>query len=193
MPHSSGSGSSSCRCAYLGLAAWADITSREDTHCGFSGDKFLVLGLFLSRQASLSPQAEPRKARRPYSRTDSTQIGRFIGDDNPTHQPVCPRMVQFLPTLSLEHFSEVRRNGSSPPPPDSPQTPSSESQTSASSSSMDQCLLDGMWVVKPERGPHAFRSIHRNLLTGEPYAGEPPVRFGGRGVSNQWDVPTPYR
>ena len=48
-----------------------------------------------------------------------------------------------------------------------------------------------MWVVKPERGPHAFRSIHRNLLTGEPYAGEPPVRFGGSGVSNQWDVPTP--
>ena len=62
----------------------------------------------------------------------------------------------------------------------------------ASSSSMDQCLLYGMWVVKPERGPHAFRSIHRNLLIGEPYAGEPPVRFGGRGVSNQWDVPTPY-
>ena len=53
--------------------------------------------------------------------------------------------------------------------------------------------MGGMWVVKPERGPHAFRSIHRNLLTGEPYAGEPPVRFGGRGVSNQWDVPTPYR
>ena len=27
-----------------------------------------------------------------------------------------------------------------------------------------------------------FRPIHRNLLTGEPYAGEPHVRFGGRGA-----------
>jgi len=28
-------------------------------------------------------------------------------------------------------------------------------------------------------------------MTGEPYTGELPVWFGGRGVSNQWDVPTP--
>ena len=29
------------------------------------------------------------------------------------------------------------------------------------------------------------------LLTGEPDAGEPPVRFGGRGAANQCGIPTP--
>ena len=33
-----------------------------------------------------------------------------------------------------------------------------------------------------EVGRDSFRPIHRNLLTGEPYAGEPHVRFGGRGA-----------
>ena len=43
----------------------------------------------------------------------------------------------------------------------------------------------------PERGLSLFRSIHRNLLTGEPYAGKPHVRFGGRGDRIQSILPTP--
>ena len=41
-------------------------------------------------------------------------------------------------------------------------------------------LLYGAWVHEPECSPRPFRPIHRNLLTGEPYAGKPPVRFGPR-------------
>ena len=35
-----------------------------------------------------------------------------------------------------------------------------------------------------------FNSIHRNQLTGEPNAGKPFVRFGGRGAANQCGFPT---
>jgi hypothetical protein len=42
--------------------------------------------------------------------------------------------------------------------------------------------LDSRYKPKLEFwNPRSFRPIHRNLLTGEPYAGKPLVRFGGRG------------
>ena len=46
---------------------------------------------------------------------------------------------------------------------------------------MAQCVLCEGWSLSSARGPLSFRSI-RQLLTGEPCAGEPHARFGGRGV-----------
>jgi hypothetical protein len=41
--------------------------------------------------------------------------------------------------------------------------------------------------------PRTFRSIHRNLLTGEPYAGKPLIRFGGRGAEfNRSSLPLSF-
>lgn len=44
---------------------------------------------------------------------------------------------------------------------------------------------------EPDRSHGPFCPTHRNLLTGEPYAGKPPVRFGGRGDRTQSVLPTP--
>jgi hypothetical protein len=53
-----------------------------------------------------------------------------------------------------------------------------------------QCIHCAAWSREPERAPSTFRPIHGNLLTGEPYAGEPPARFGGRGAqTNELSLP----
>ena len=46
-----------------------------------------------------------------------------------------------------------------------------------------ECLLYEGRSLESARGPQSFRTIpSRQLLTGEPCAGEPHARFGGRGV-----------
>src|SRR5271157_432872 len=60
-------------------------------------------------------------------------------------------------------------------------------------SALAECLLRRAGVVQPECSPCAFRSILPEVRpsTGEPDAGKPPVRFGGRGgrVSNRPSLP----
>src|SRR6266511_1048963 len=58
---------------------------------------------------------------------------------------------------------------------------------------MDKCILGSAWVVLVSICPGASMSILSKVRppTGEPDAGEPPVRFGGRGSRNQSALPTP--
>ena len=56
-----------------------------------------------------------------------------------------------------------------------------------------KCLLCGARALQLERGPRCRRSILDEVRppTGEPYAGEPHVRFGGRG-NRATGFPYPY-
>ena len=57
-----------------------------------------------------------------------------------------------------------------------------------------ECLLYEGRSLESARGPQSFRTIpSRQLLTGEPCAGEPHARFGGRGVRlNRTSLPLLY-
>jgi hypothetical protein len=44
-----------------------------------------------------------------------------------------------------------------------------------------QRLLRGLWINLLSLNPQKSGQCSQNPLTGEPYAGKPPVRFGGRG------------
>jgi hypothetical protein len=44
-----------------------------------------------------------------------------------------------------------------------------------------QRILLRAWALQPGASPRSVRSNHGTLPSGEPYAGKPPVRFGGRG------------
>src|SRR5688572_24434109 len=100
-------------------------------------------------------------------------------------------MVQLLSALSLEHLPGVRPHHPRSPTPAAPETTSPKFRATATHPALAQCLLYEMRVRQPERNPHSFRQITRNLLTGEPYAGKPHVRFGGRGAATQCGLPTP--
>src|SRR5579862_7898973 len=60
---------------------------------------------------------------------------------------------------------------------------------------MAKCLLCRAWLVLLNRCPCEGMSIlfGGDSLTGEPDAGNPPVRFGGRGNRTQSLLPTPIR
>ena len=165
----------------MGLGQRTDTPSRKDAHRGLTREELLFSRLFVSWKASLPTGQESRQVRRSHSRPDTTQIGRFAGDHHPTDQSDRSRMVYLLPTLPLEYLQNVRRNGSPPPAKNSSEATSSESKTPQPQSPLAECLLYDTWVQRPEWNPRSFRPIHRNLLTGEPYAGKSLVRFGGRG------------
>ncbi len=52
---------------------------------------------------------------------------------------------------------------------------------------LDQCLLSSPWVLQPSSCPCKLQSILSEVKppTGEPYAGDPHVRFGGGSVSHK--------
>src|SRR5690606_3331361 len=75
--------------------------------------------------------------------------------------------------------------------PTASEASSTQSEAPESHAALAQCLLQRSWVPKSAGIPHRLRSIPWwNPLTGEPYAGKPPVRFGGRGDRNQSVFPT---
>ena len=56
-----------------------------------------------------------------------------------------------------------------------------------------KCLLRRTWAAQPWCRPYSARPILSEVRppSGKPYAGEPPVRFGGRGDRTQSVLPTP--
>ncbi len=68
-------------------------------------------------------------------------------------------------------------------------------RTRRRSSTLAQCLLCGAWAVHVASAHARSASILSKVKpsTGEPDAGNPPVRFGGRGSRNQSALPTPIQ
>ena len=92
-------------------------------------------------------------------------------------------MVRVFSSLPLAHLQGPRRDDPSSPAATTYEASPRESEASMSHPSLAECLLYGMRFLEYARSPLSFRPIPRGpRLTGEPYAGEPHVRFGGRGV-----------
>src|SRR5215469_454487 len=62
-------------------------------------------------------------------------------------------------------------------------------------SALAQCFLCSAWAVLLGYGPYSGTSILLKVRppTGEPDAGDPPVRFGGRGNRDHSVPPTPIK
>ena len=174
----------------MGRKRWADAAPREDAHRGHAGGELLVSGLLVPRQAALSACEEPAEVRRPPPRPDSPQVWRLADRHHPATQSLDAGLVQLLPPLPLERLSGLRRNHPSSLETIAPETQPAESPSPASTTTLAERLLYRAGVPQPDGRPHPICPILRNLLTGEPYAGKPPVRFGGRGAATQCSLPT---
>jgi RNA-directed DNA polymerase len=173
------------------VTAWVDangLTLHPDKtklcDCQQPGQGFDFLGYRFEggqrfvRAKSLKAFKDKVRARTIRSRGDSLE--RIIADINPMLRgwfgSLQTRQTALVPEARRSHPAAAARD------PAQAGKASRPRPLRGRSSEMDECLLRGAWIVHPSNGPCSSETLPmRKPATGEPCAGEPHARFGGRG------------
>ena len=130
------------------------------------------------------------------TRQDATHRRPEPADHHRRHESHAAWLVRILQTQPTEYVPVPRRldpHASAQHPAQTSGRP--RSRTWSRSTTLAQRLLCQAWVVQLEYRPCLGPSILTEVKpsTGEPYAGDPHARFGGRGDRTQSVLPTPIR
>ena len=161
-----------------------NAASDQNAHCGCKPEgRIRLSGVSLRTRSSVAGQEEHRQV----SRKDpgenaptgpATDAGNCDGGE-----PDSARMVRIFSSQRAECLCKGRSVCAATAAHDSTQT-TQAARTSAwtRSSTVAECLLRRARANLLSLGPRAREPISlKRPLTGEPDAGNPPVRFGGRG------------
>src|SRR5271157_4042233 len=125
---------------------------------------------------------------------DCRQPGRESRAHRDRPQQDAARLVRLLQARPSHHFRKARPIHPPTATRPSPQTGEAvveHGNQSRRSSTLAKCLLRGNRADRASHGLAVCETVSmKNPPTGEPYAGQPPVRFGGRGGES---LPYPYQ
>src|SRR5208283_1499883 len=190
-PPSAGTGAELDR--YDGTATASD----EDADRGRHRSGWLRLsGLSLRRGDAMAPAKEPGQAEGHAACQDPAyQRAKSLGHHHEP-EPHAARLVRIFPAQPRDDVHGARSMGAHPAAEHPAQTPGPTwSRSRRRPSALAECLLHGVRVVLLAYSPCDGLSILWEVRppTGEPDAGDPPVRFGGRGNGIQSILPTPIK
>ena len=144
----------------------------------------IIFGLPLREASSLPTEEEPGEVQRRDSLENETHQRNELGGDCRPPQSHVAWLVRVLPTCLADDLPRTRWLGPRPTAERAPQTARSpRSRSRHGSSPLAEQILCQARAVQPDDRPCSGRSILSQVRpsTGEPDAGNPPVRFGGRG------------
>ena len=122
-------------------------------------------------------------------RTRGDSLACVVADLNPT----VARLVRLLQTRPSHHLRQARRvcqATAARHPAQAGEAAVGHGRLPRRPSTLAKCLLRGSRAVRTSHGLAIGETVSmKKPSTGEPYAGEPPVRFGGRG--RRKPIPTP--
>ena len=126
--------------------------------------------------------------------TDAADAGRQPRCRHRGPQPGAPRLVRLLQARPVPHLHRSRQAHPSPASRAPAQTGEATGHRAhrRRSKALAKCLLRGCRAVRALPGLAYRETVSmKKPPTGEPYAGKPPVRFGGRG--RRKPIPTPIQ
>ena len=123
---------------------------------------------------------------------DAAHAGRQPRMRDRRSQPDAAGLVRLLQARPSLHLRRARRDDPAPAArvPAQAGEATGVGHLSGRSSTLAQCLLRECRVVRTTHGLASSETVSmKNPPTGEPYAGKPPVRFGGRGGRKPFPTP----
>lgn len=157
-----------------------------------AGARVRVPRLPLRSRPALRAREEPDQARGQHEGQDAAHTGRQPRLRRGRSRPCAARLVRLLRTCSSRHLRQARRIRPAAVARLLAQAgeATGAGRLSRRPSTLAECLLRECRAVRALHGLGLRETVSmKKLPTGEPYAGKPPVRFGGRG--RRKPIPTP--
>src|SRR4249920_708560 len=179
----------------MGGASRTDPAPDQDTHCRCQPSWRLRLSrLPLRARHEMATGEEPGEVQRSHPAENQENAIWLDETNHRGEQPNSEGLDELLQTQHREYLSELGPMGTRATAYDPAQAPQGSREGARErSSAMAKCLLRRTRVNLLSLSPgQSGQCSSRVPLTGEPDAGKPPVRFGGRGRGYS-PVPTPIQ